>query len=78
MITVKLDRNYRPMEIVKEEIITRSKNERTNYEYVLALIATDRLRAINFGTGNKRPSFEVSGKALASYLKRRGVDHEVV
>lgn len=60
---------YRPMEIAKLRLITNSVNSESvnsNYEYILGLIKSGRLRAKNYSKGNK-PFWLVPESEVARY-----------
>lgn len=60
---------YRPMEIAKLGLIKNSVNSESvnsNYEFILGLIKTGRLRAKNYSKGNK-PFWLVPESEVARY-----------
>lgn len=60
---------YRPMEIAKLGLIKNSVNSESvnsNYEYILGLIKSGRLRAKNYSKGNK-PFWLVPESEVARY-----------
>lgn len=63
---------YRPMEIAKQGLIVNSKGDRStvsgNYNFVLELIKTGRLRAKNYAKGDK-PYWLVPESEIERYHK---------
>ena len=67
------------MEIVREGILgTPSRYERTNYDYVLSLIRTQQLVAVNYSRYSKRKSYYVTGENLAAYLREKKIEHKIL
>lgn len=65
---------YTPMEVAKQGFIQNSKGDegtvRGRYNYILELIGSGKLAAKNYSTGNLRPNYLISEKAITNYHKR--------
>lgn len=62
---------YTPMEIAKQRLIVNSRGEHStlsgNYNYVLELIKSGKLRAKNYSKGNQRANYLVPETEIARY-----------
>ncbi len=62
---------YTPMDIAKQGLIQNSKGDKStvsgNYNYVMQLIKSGRLRAKNYSTGKKLPNYLVPADEIERY-----------
>lgn len=71
---------FTPMEIAKQRLIVNSKGDSStisgNYNFVLELIKSGRLRAKNYSTGSVRPNWLVSEDEIARYQSTTEVSND--
>lgn len=68
---------YRPREVAKKRLITSttgSKNENSNYFFILRLIKTGQLKAVRYGNGTQNKYLLISDEAIKTYYRRLHVE----